>query len=72
MRWGGGRGVGGYQAVFLKQHIYITSDFPGGGSGPPVPPSGSAHVYESKLPDRVSQRLLGWSLLNERIHFGCI
>ena len=39
-RGGGGGGGGGGNCLFLIE-THITCDFPGG-SGPPVPPSGSA------------------------------
>ena len=42
---GGGGGGGGSNSLFPIE-THITCDFPGGGSGPPVPPSGSALVNQ--------------------------
>ena len=39
---GGGGGGGGQSNCLFPIETHITCDFPGGGSGPPVPPSGSA------------------------------
>ena len=38
----GGGGGGGESNCLFPIETHITCDFPGGGSGPPVPPSGSA------------------------------
>ena len=34
--WGGGGGFGGMQ-ILISIETYITCDFSGGGSGPPIP-----------------------------------
>ena len=44
-RVGGGGGGGVQMLISIETHI--TFDFPGG-SGPPIPPSGSAHVRSLK------------------------
>ena len=41
---GGGGGGGSRVQVLISIETHITCDFPGGGgSGPPITPSGSAH-----------------------------
>ena len=53
---------GGVQ-MLISIETHITCDFPGGGSGPPNPPSGSAHVSKIVFCDLSDGFLLTWNML---------